>query len=323
MNSRLIANAAKIPSSEPTERRNKTQKKMPDFSKIHKKEGKLLREKLLKADKGTSDTHLYKKLYPWEDSKEMAEHLKNTEVYNFDGLIALNKPYGIAQKAVGATSKQKTIVETLSSGSIPAHIPAMTQVLPHLKSLYAAEHLEIIKSTERWSSGLILLSTSPKVTEKVQKCLRRSKVEGQPVTAYQAVTVGLPVPVKIATKVGTQLEYIHNVGHVPVIVKKFSNTSVKLKKVRPAVVEHRALVYNKELDTSLLEVKTQVSKWHFLRVWLAHCYSPVLGDHLYSGRVRKLLSRRTQVSPHNVSNESQVLPDNLYSLLALPPREEL
>lgn len=34
------------------------------------------------ANKGTTETHLYKKLYPWEDAKELAEHLKNTEVCN-------------------------------------------------------------------------------------------------------------------------------------------------------------------------------------------------------------------------------------------------
>lgn len=49
VNSRLITNAAKSEGTMPTERRNKIKKKKPDFSKIHQKEGKLLRDKLLKV----------------------------------------------------------------------------------------------------------------------------------------------------------------------------------------------------------------------------------------------------------------------------------
>lgn len=65
-------------------------------------------------------------------------------------MIALNKPYGIAQKKMdSATVKQQTVASTLNGGSIPAHIPAMSQVLPHLKKLYAADHLEIVKTAER------------------------------------------------------------------------------------------------------------------------------------------------------------------------------
>ena len=55
-----------------------------------------------------------------------------------------------------------------------------------------------------------------------------------------------------------------------------------------------------------LQIKIQVLKWHFLRVWLAYSYSPVLGDHIYSGRVKTLMGRKIQVSPQNVSYEPQV-----------------
>lgn len=48
MNSRFIANAAKSANMKPPERKMKTQKK-PDVSKLQKREGKLLREKLLRV----------------------------------------------------------------------------------------------------------------------------------------------------------------------------------------------------------------------------------------------------------------------------------
>ncbi|KAG0699589.1 Mitochondrial mRNA pseudouridine synthase RPUSD3 [Chionoecetes opilio] len=320
-NLRFMATAATSVKTESSHKKhNKKDKKLAE---LHKKEKKLLRERLLMANQGTSNSHVYKKLYPWEASEELAEHLRSTQVFHEDGLIALSKPYGIAMEKVDRPrgAEPHSVVETVGGGGGGgANTPAMSQVLPTLKTLYGVDHLEIVKSTERWSSGLMLLSTCSKVTEKVQKCLRRSKTLSQPAMTYQAVTLGLPNPATANTKVATKLEYVHDLGNVPVIQKSYSRSAAAKGEVKPTVVQHRALVYSKEHDASLVELKAQVSKWHFLRVWLAYSYSPVLGDHLYARRVKTLAGRRIQVSPHNVTREPQVLPDTLYSTLALPLR---
>ncbi|XP_045133597.1 mitochondrial mRNA pseudouridine synthase RPUSD3-like isoform X2 [Portunus trituberculatus] len=280
-NLRFMATAAGRVNTESSKRRSKSLKK--DVSYYEKKQEKLIREKLIQNTTESSKNHVYNRLFPWQSSQELAEHLRNTEVYNNDGLIALNKPYGVGMTKLDRSKATgpHTTVETLNMGITLPHVPAMSQVLPFLKEQYAADHLEIVKSTERWSSGLMLLSTSSKLTEKIQKCLRRCKAMSQPAMTYRAITVGLPSPASIATKVATKLEYVHNTGKV---------------------------------------IKAQVSKWHFLRVWATYCYSPILGDHLYSGRVKTLMGRKIIVSHHNTYLEPQNLPDNLYSKLALPPR---
>uniref|UniRef100_A0A0P4W657 Uncharacterized protein n=1 Tax=Scylla olivacea TaxID=85551 RepID=A0A0P4W657_SCYOL len=318
---RFIVTAAGRVNIESSSRKSKRLRKK-DVSYNEKKQEKFIREKLIMNVEGTSRSHVYKRLYPWQSSQELAEHLRSTEVYNKDGLIALNKPYGIGmiKSDRSEATGPHTTVETLDMGIGPPNISAMSQVLPLLKEQYAANHLEIVKSTERWSSGLMLLSTSPKLTEKVQKCFRRSKAMSQPAMMYRAITVGLPNPTSVATKVAIKLEYVHNSGKVPVIAKKYSMSAAKASLVKPVLVEHKILKYNKEVDTSLLEIKAQVSKWHFLRVWATHCYSPVLGDHLYSGRVKTLMGRKILISHHNACLEPQNLPDILYSKLALPAR---
>lgn len=318
-NLRFFATAVGRVYTKPSSRRSKSLMKK-DVSYFEKKQEKLLREKLIMNAKGSSKNHVYNRLHPWQSPQELAEYLRSTEVYNKDGLIALNKPYGIGMKKTDRSkaTEPQTTVETLNMGITPPDTPAMSQVLPLLQEQYAAYHLEIVKSTERWSSGLMLLSTSPKLTEKVQKCLRRSKAMSQPAMTYRAITVGLPNPTSVATKVATKLEYVHNTGKVPVIVKTYSMSAAKAGMVKPVRVEHKLLQFNDKLDASLLEIKAQVSKWHFLRVWAAHCYSPVLGDHMYSGRVKALMGRKILVSPHNACLKPQKLPDNLYSKLALP-----
>lgn len=60
----------------------------------------------------------------------------------------------------------------------------------------------------------MLLSTCPKLTEKIQKCLRRSKAMSQPAMTYRAITVGLPSPTSVVKKIATKLEYVHNTGKV-------------------------------------------------------------------------------------------------------------
>ncbi|KAG7170817.1 Mitochondrial RNA pseudouridine synthase Rpusd4-like 2, partial [Homarus americanus] len=219
------------------------------------------------------------------------------------GLIALSKPYGVPQHKPSAATEegtQTTIVQTLFSGSTPDHMPAVQDTLPILKDLYGVEHLEVVKSTES---------------------LRRSKAFQQPPQTFWAVTVGVPRPVTVATKTAISLEYISGIGKVPVIQKKYSQASVSRGEAKTSVVEHRALLYNKDTDASLVEVNIQTLKWHFLRVWLSHSYSPVLGDAMYSSRVKTISGKKLQVSPHNLTSyEPQFIPAALFSKLELPTK---
>ncbi|XP_042218823.1 mitochondrial mRNA pseudouridine synthase RPUSD3-like [Homarus americanus] len=317
--------AKRMESIQLKKKRKEKQKKSQssDFG-LNSRERKSLKQKLLHGEQGTVEGHIYKQLYPWKTKYELAEHLKSTQVYHSDGLIALSKPYGVPQHKPSAATEegtQTTIVQTLFSGSTPDHMPAVQDTLPILKDLYGVEHLEVVKSTERWSSGLILLSTCSKLTEKVQKSLRRSKAFQQPPQTFWAVTVGVPRPVTVATKTAISLEYISGIGKVPVIQKKYSQASVSRGEAKTSVVEHRALLYNKDTDASLVEVNIQTLKWHFLRVWLSHSYSPVLGDAMYSSRVKTISGKKLQVSPHNLTSyEPQFIPAALFSKLELPTK---
>nr|XP_053641510.1 mitochondrial mRNA pseudouridine synthase RPUSD3-like [Cherax quadricarinatus] len=288
---------------------------------LNRKEKRALKRRLLQDIKDTAKGHVFKLLYPWKTKLELAEHLKNTEVYNDGGLVALCKPYGIQQVSAVSTQTegQQTIVQTVNSGGFPEHVPSVQDTLPVLKEMYGVSHLEVVKSTERWSSGLMLLSTNKKLTENVQKSLRRSKAFKQSPLTYWAVTVSLPRPTVTETNAAFTLEYVNNIGKVPVIMKNYSQAGVKRGEVKLSLVKHQILTYNKSIDAALVEVKTQSLKWHFLRVWLAHSYSPVLGDALYSQRVKMVVGKKLQISPHNLTAyEPQVIPEKLFSKLELP-----
>ncbi|XP_042872349.1 mitochondrial mRNA pseudouridine synthase RPUSD3-like [Penaeus japonicus] len=319
---RWIASQHMATASKPSFKKKQPKYPTGDFG-LDKNERRTLRKRLLEDKEDTMKMHVFRKLYPWQSKRDLAVHLKGSEVYNDDGLIALCKPYGISQVSDHPRTKEGslTIVQTLASGGVPDHVPSIESTIPILKDLYNVDHLEVIKSTERWSSGLILLSTDPGVTEKVRKCFRSSQTLQKPHMTYWAVTCGMPKPVTVARRVPIGLEYVPNTGQVPVIKKEYTKSDIKKGKTKLAVVEHVTRVFNRALDMSLVEVNVHLTKNHFLRVWLAYSYSPILGDHLYGGRVKTMKGKKLLVNVQNLTSYApQPLPDDTFSKLNLPDK---
>jgi 23S rRNA-/tRNA-specific pseudouridylate synthase len=81
----------------------------------------------------------------------------------------------------------------------------------------------------------------------------------------------------------------------PVVMQKWSKNAVKRGEVKVVRVEHRTL-YRQDL-ASLVEICPSATKWHFLRVYLAHLLSPVLGDSLYGSRVHQMMGVPISINP--------------------------
>lgn len=62
------------------------------------------------------------------------------------------------------------------------------------------------------------------------------------------------------------------------------------------------LISSGDEQCSLVEVNTSSLKNSFLRVFLAHTLSPILGDHLYGNRVQDVLGKRLAISPIQAEN---------------------
>jgi 23S rRNA-/tRNA-specific pseudouridylate synthase len=81
----------------------------------------------------------------------------------------------------------------------------------------------------------------------------------------------------------------------PVVVRKWSKCAMKRGEVKVFRVEHRTLC--KQNLASLVEICPSATKWHFLRVYLAHLLSPVLGDNLYGSRVHQVMGMPLGINP--------------------------
>ncbi|KAB7498258.1 RNA pseudouridylate synthase domain-containing protein 3 [Armadillidium nasatum] len=159
----------------------------------------------------------------------------------------------------------------------------------------------------------------------VKKCFRRSVGLKKPSQTYWTVVHGLPVPETAkGMRVCTHFRYIQNVGSkVPVVKKNFSKNEVKKQLVKINNVDHDVLVHNKEIDVSVVEWLMTCN--NFIRVWLAHCCSPVLGDRLCGGRVKTVLGKRMPINPNNFSSYQppEVSPKLLEKLQLSPGQVEI
>lgn len=78
-------------------------------------------------------------------------------------------------------------------------------------------------------------------------------------------------------------------------MQKWSNKAVKQGDVKVFRVEHHTLY--RQNFASLVEICPSATKWHFLRVYLAHLLSPVLGDNMYGSRVHQVMGVPLAINP--------------------------
>lgn len=82
----------------------------------------------------------------------------------------------------------------------------------------------------------------------------------------------------------------------PVIMKEYSKKKVAENLVQEYKVNYKTLSHG-DGPCSLVEIDVSSVKNHFLRVYFAHLFSPILGDHIFGNRVQEIKGKRLTISP--------------------------
>lgn len=107
-----------------------------------------------------------------------------------DGLVAINKPYGVGLQKKGIPGNDESLF-------------AVEDVLPELSQALSLKSLKPAKLTERFTSGISLLTSSDSAAnEKIRKCYKINETLHMHTYTYWAVTLGEPIPSKHQGKVG-------------------------------------------------------------------------------------------------------------------------
>ncbi|CAK9805914.1 Pseudouridylate synthase RPUSD4, mitochondrial [Anthophora quadrimaculata] len=208
-------------------------------------------------EKAEKTIHPFKQIHPWKSVKEFADDLLNNIIYNKDGLLVLNKPYGIP-RGNGNNEFNKT---NYVSNSV--HY-TLEDALPYICSQLKYPQLTISKCPEKYMSGITLLATDAKVLHAIELAYTRSYFFGN---TYWVVTVGVPsVPshsYRLALKLISNPQYKH---HKTILTSKWSINEEKYRKIKIFKARYE-IISNSTLNLcSLLKLRASTESRHAIRL---------------------------------------------------------
>ncbi|XP_021002957.2 mitochondrial mRNA pseudouridine synthase RPUSD3 [Parasteatoda tepidariorum] len=294
-------------------------------NKLFSRRNTLLKSVLIKyvhgfATQTFKKRHCFKILFPWKSEEEFGNSLISSIVYKKDGLIALNKPFGVkihSHDKPGARSKpgQRKIVPTIAETDY-----TIEDALPILKSYLKAPGLSILKSAEKYTSGIVLLGENEQVSLCLKKSIEKAKQQKTPHLIHWMLTHGVPVIKDRKERVAIKLlSEDADQPKQPIIVFQFSRRNVKSHILHPVNVEYKVLAENKTVSSSLIEVASSSVVYHFVRVYASTRIVPILGDILYGSRMNTVLGMPVRLHiQHAQAQDMQPLPKKMSEALDLP-----
>ncbi|XP_043563753.1 mitochondrial mRNA pseudouridine synthase RPUSD3-like [Chiloscyllium plagiosum] len=198
--------------------------------------------------------------------EDLLKMLATSVVYQENPLIGINKPAGLP-----ITGKELSF----------------TSLLPELQQrLHLSKELHIVKASNRDHSGLVLLSTCHQTTKYIENAFIQARRRKEALTSYCAVTVGIPEPAEGEISVALTKQ---NIGEHELVVPVFHPTpgNFQRKEAKKAVTRYKVL--DTANGCALVQLQPLTTFESVLQVHLTVKLSAVLGDHVYSSRLGKVL----------------------------------
>ncbi|XP_046399859.1 mitochondrial mRNA pseudouridine synthase RPUSD3-like [Ischnura elegans] len=261
------------------------------------------------------DDHAYRNVNSWKSKRELADHIVDNLILNRDGLLVFNKPYGVGVSPVPTSSKALEILP--KSYGYNLH-----DVLPYLGNSLGIDRLIVAKSSGKFTSGVLIMATSDKAFDRFKTCQRRERPAKKLTSKYLGVVMGEPLNENISESVKVALTSSPDGKTLQPII--YGNKKPALAKDAISVAaECRTLCTNGH-GASLVEIKSNTTKWHFLRVYMAHKLAPLLGDDMYGSRVKYVAGLPVAMNPFNIHSRSTVsISPSIRTRLGLEEGEEI
>lgn len=219
---------------------------------------------------------VYHTLYPWKTLNEFAQHLYDRIVFNDGRLIAIDKPWGVGTYLAHSRTTKDTQYTLSQVPGRPRY--SVNDALPSLCEKLKLDQLHVIRSLDRQTSGLMLLSHDPTLKDAIKRSINRSKVTVKPHLTFECITSGYPSTQQVKEKVAIVKE------------KETKQTSSSEPVIRPKSAAHRGadaytvqvemnvLATNQQLAVSHLQLNVNTTRWHFLRIYVTTVCSFILGE---------------------------------------------
>ncbi|XP_043280852.1 mitochondrial RNA pseudouridine synthase RPUSD4-like [Venturia canescens] len=236
--------------------------------------------------------HPYRNIHPWKSLTQFSNSLVAGVIHNEDGLVAVNKPYGISgRNREIKIDKPTRIVNDVNY--------SLEDAVPHIASALGYQSLQLIKTPEKFASGIALLSANETVQNAVEKSLRRA--EGMRILSktYWVVTTKLPNMMEGEMRLAIrQQPEPGGTFTQPVIITSWTKKEQKTREIKILNVQFKVISNAIDNISSLVQIRSSTVRWHALRLLAATVlYSPILGDEKYGSRIKNVLGKWVNVSP--------------------------
>ncbi|XP_072203651.1 mitochondrial mRNA pseudouridine synthase RPUSD3 isoform X2 [Excalfactoria chinensis] len=199
---------------------------------------------------------------------------------------------------------------------------SLTALLPALRRrLGLPAELHVVKAPARECSGLVLLSSCHRATERLQRSFTAARRRGQFPATYSAVTVGIPAEAEGEIQAGLCWQQKGDTA-VVVAVPSPGRRSLARGEVKNTQTRYRLL--GAAGGCALLQLQPRTSFPEQLQVHLTLLLCPALGDHRHASRVGTVLGEPFLLPPQETpTSHTQVLDAELMSRLQLSPQHRL
>lgn len=234
---------------------------------------------VLARDEMCTDQHAYRTLYPWKSKGEFVRELVGSIFYNQEGLIALSKPYGVPLTSFPKEAKiQGPVKRQLHASGLGEAPYSIEDVCGDLAVHLNVEHIVVVRSPERYASGVTILASNERAANRVHKAILRAKPMKIPYITAWVIAKGYPLQGAVKEKVAMRLVPVGGTEKRVEVLREFSNSAVKGRLVKTVFAECETLCKDTSTATSLLQVATSNVHHHFVRAYVASLASCVLGD---------------------------------------------
>ncbi|KYM78286.1 RNA pseudouridylate synthase domain-containing protein 4 [Atta colombica] len=240
--------------------------------------------------------HPYNQIHPWKSENEFVKDLLKNVIYNSDGIIAINKPYGIS---LHPKSNINTYLHSHHK-IVGAADYSLNDVLPYLAKELNVPMLIPSFGAEKYMSGVYIFGINEKVYHQLELSRRRSQGIYR---KYWAVTTRVPNEIKGKHHLAVVLKISASGVKKPIILTQWSKNMIKKGEAKIMNIDYKVISNSTHNLSSLIEIVSSLKKWHSIRLFASTMlYSPILGDNIYGSRVQEIMGTWLKIDPFADSN---------------------
>jgi len=260
--------------------------------------------------------HVYKQhILPWKTQDQLNQHMLQNILYQDQNMYIVNKPPEVPMHPL--KYHDGLPLDTKLPDHACINMQQSFYFLHKHFDLEEEDKVHVCLNQNRMTSGIVVVLKSKNAIKKIGKyfvTLRTLKIKSA--QKYWVLTVGIPQP---WNDEGTLFLEKVTCGdrEIATFVDKPSRNKIVNALQSSSSYRYTTLAHNPELNTALVEIELSSTKMDAASLLMLRAKAPILGDHLYSNRLRTLSGEKMLLNAEYTKQQGQILPVELQRALSI------